>query len=571
MTHRLITLVFFLCSSTLLAQTSTFDMDNEGWTASGDPVSQVSDWYPTGGNPDGHIEVQDASTGGTWYFVAPPKFRGNKCDAYGKFLRYDQLTSDTNNQQAYGGRPDIRILGGSLTLIFDNAYNPGLEWTHYDVPLREDAGWRLNSITGPVPTQAQFRNVLASVTAFEIRGEYRSSADIGGLDNVTIESKFDFDLDDDDSSGAQESDFRADTTCSATSPVADMDAILFVETRIDSIVVRILFSNAGAEEALEWSTLPLAVSIKQTGALRYTLVNTGGTASSADFITAIHALIYHDRSLRPQRGVRTVQFQIFVECGAAGSAYAYVPMFPQPNAGLDGDSTLCAGTAATSLLSILGNSPDPGGFWSPKPITASNLFDPAQDSPGLYAYIIPPVGTCPGDTALVRIAVERSVQLPADTTICNNDVLTLAVPSGLLSWQWSTGSHQPQISITSPGTYALSGQTAHCTFADSITVDFYTCKACDFYVPNVFSPNDDGHNDEWQVFAPCLWSRWRLELYDRWGSLVFAADDPEAFWDGRIRGKDAVPGVYLWRLEWVGELLGVPKMYRAEGDVTVVR
>ncbi len=65
--------------------------------------------------------------------------------------------------------------------------------------------------------------------------------------------------------------------------------------------------------------------------------------------------------------------------------------------------------------------------------------------------------------------------------------------------------------------------------------------------------------------------RFWLEVYDRWGSLVFAADDPEAIWDGRIRGKDAMMGVYVWRLEWDAEIFGARQTWRAEGDLTVVK
>jgi gliding motility-associated-like protein len=87
----------------------------------------------------------------------------------------------------------------------------------------------------------------------------------------------------------------------------------------------------------------------------------------------------------------------------------------------------------------------------------------------------------------------------------------------------------------------------------------------------VFTPNDDGNNDQWQAFLPCRWLRFRMEVYDRWGSLVFAADDPEQPWDGVVRGKDGMTGVYVWRLEWDADLFGKTQTWHAKGDVTVVR
>ncbi len=180
-------------------------------------------------------------------------------------------------------------------------------------------------------------------------------------------------------------------------------------------------------------------------------------------------------------------------------------------------------------------------------------------------------GDCPGDTTIVEVKVIQPFHLGNDTTICYDDLLTLSVPPGLTDWHWSDGSNRPDLRVATPGTYGLSGNIGACSFADSVRVDFYTCKACAFYTPNVFSPNDDGVNDLWQVFLPCAWQQFKLEIYDRWGSLVFASDDPEKGWDGRTQGREPLQGVYVWRLEWTGELFGVPKKYSKEGDVTVVR
>jgi hypothetical protein len=52
---------------------------------------------------------------------------------------------------------------------------------------------------------------------------------------------------------------------------------------------------------------------------------------------------------------------------------------------------------------------------------------------------------------------------------------------------------------------------------------------------------------------------------------VFAADDPEQPWDGVVRGKDGMTGVYVWRLEWDADLFGKTQTWHAKGDVTVVR
>jgi gliding motility-associated-like protein len=74
-----------------------------------------------------------------------------------------------------------------------------------------------------------------------------------------------------------------------------------------------------------------------------------------------------------------------------------------------------------------------------------------------------------------------------------------------------------------------------------------------FYVPNAFSPyNADGIND---VFKPSGVGvgldkgSYIMNIYDRWGKIVFSSDDINKGWDGRINGRKQVPGIYSYRIE----------------------
>ncbi len=559
-------LYLLCCNLSVTAQISTFDFDNEGWMCDGDPVSTSAYWFSSGGNPGGHIQMTDASTGGTWYFIAPAKFLGPKCDAYGKFLRYDQFADDHSNPNTYA---DVEMKGGGLTLVFDHPVLPNPSWTHYDLFLREDAGWRINTTNGLVPSQAQFKQVLSDISSLRIRGEFHHFAvDSGGLDNVMLESNFHFDLDADNSSGPTNGDYRADTSCFAHSPVVGNDPVLTSEGPIDSISVTLL--NANDFEEIMLNGFPLNLKVVQYSPIRITIISLGN-ASPLDFLAAIQMLTYLDASVHSLQGVRQVEFKVYAGCGEAGKQRAHLPIFTPPSAGMAGDTTVCSNTTPFNLFNVLTGFPDLGGHWEPMPSIGPGYFDPGKDSAGVYAYIFSPTSECLGDTALVTVSVANPPVLRPDTTLCYDDALRLEHPRDLLTWEWSNGSQQPSIEVTEPGIYTLRGETEYCVFEDSVEVRFFTCKVCNLFVPNVFSPNDDGDNDAWHAFLPCRWLRFRLEVYDRWGSLVFAADDPEPTWDGRTRGKDAMNGVYIWRLEWDAELYGATQTWRAEGDVTVVR
>jgi hypothetical protein len=81
---------------------------------------------------------------------------------------------------------DISLSGSGTTLVYDTAYNPSTTWTSYSVLLTETSGWKVGSLSGSIPSQSQFSDVLSDITDIKIRGEYVSGPDTGGLDNVTV-------------------------------------------------------------------------------------------------------------------------------------------------------------------------------------------------------------------------------------------------------------------------------------------------------------------------------------------------------------------------------------------------
>jgi len=64
-------------------------------------------------------------------------------------------------------------------------------------------------------------------------------------------------------------------------------------------------------------------------------------------------------------------------------------------------------------------------------------------------------------------------------------------------------------------------------------------------VPNVFSPNGDGVNDEFRVLYRSL-AEFHCWVYNRWGKLVYKWDDPAKGWDGTINGHPAAEGAYYY-------------------------
>lgn len=70
-------------------------------------------------------------------------------------------------------------------------------------------------------------------------------------------------------------------------------------------------------------------------------------------------------------------------------------------------------------------------------------------------------------------------------------------------------------------------------------------------VPNVFTPNGDGANDEFRVAYRSI-KEFHCWVYNRWGHLVYEWSDPAKGWDGTIGGKPAAEGAYFYVIRALG-------------------
>lgn len=174
--------------------TSQFDTTSEDWQVTSlldlgpyDPPTQVlpASYEPAGGNPGGFISSTDPDSV-TFWFDAPAKFLGNKSAYHGGTLGFD-LFYQTDPANLPWEDADVLLVGAGMSLVMDAGDRPVYDtWTPYLVSLHEDAGWRVGDLNGAPPTDAEFAQVLSSLTALRIRGEFVYGQEFSGLDNVTL-------------------------------------------------------------------------------------------------------------------------------------------------------------------------------------------------------------------------------------------------------------------------------------------------------------------------------------------------------------------------------------------------
>jgi len=99
--------------------------------------------------------------------------------------------------------------------------------------------------------------------------------------------------------------------------------------------------------------------------------------------------------------------------------------------------------------------------------------------------------------------------------------------------------------------------------------------ACDIEIPipNAFRPGSSIIDNQIfkPNFGPIVPLSYQLQIYNRWGTLVFETTEYQRGWDGRYNGQDAPAGVYVWILRYSNEGESAPFEQTKKGTVTLVR
>lgn len=162
-----------------------FSTSTEGWQVAGDTGLAAPIFQPGGGRSGGYISNVDEAAGETWYFQAPATVLTQLAAAEGGRLVYS-LKQSSIAAEAFPD-DDVVIVGeaGRLSYRFD--YAPGMAWTDFSVALSASANWRWN--WNARATEEQIRSVLSRASRLEIRGEYRTGDDTGGMDHFVLTAR----------------------------------------------------------------------------------------------------------------------------------------------------------------------------------------------------------------------------------------------------------------------------------------------------------------------------------------------------------------------------------------------
>ncbi|MEC4003736.1 gliding motility-associated C-terminal domain-containing protein [Flavobacterium sp. SUN052] len=231
-----------------------------------------------------------------------------------------------------------------------------------------------------------------------------------------------------------------------------------------------------------------------------------------------------------------------------GTASATVTVNPLPNAGSNGSLAICSNGTPQDLFTSLGGTPQTGGVWSPALASGTGVFNPSVDAAGVYTYTVTGAAPCGSTSANVTVSITLAPNAGTNgtVTLCANspsqDLFTSLGDTPQTGGVWSpalasgTGVFNPAVDAAGVYTYTV---TSLCTSTSaSVTLTINNCPITDIIIPDGFSPNGDGVNDEFVIEnLVTLYPNFSLEIFNRYGSILYEGNINTPNWSGKSTEK----------------------------------
>jgi gliding motility-associated-like protein len=239
------------------------------------------------------------------------------------------------------------------------------------------------------------------------------------------------------------------------------------------------------------------------------------------------------------------------------------------------------------ILWSTGNGTILGGF---------TTLSPTVTSAGTYTITV--TNPASGCQSTDQVTVEADFVIPtveaglSDTLTCREpfaEISGLSYSEGNMNLSWTTvdgnivsGSGSPTPIFDAPGTYTLTVTNIDngCTNSDQLEVfvndDFYI-DITQLTIPNVFSPGTDNLNDYWKPYLANdpefdlanVMEEFDLQIFNRWGNLIYTSDGYVRQWDGRVDGKILDTGTYYYLLTY-HIACGVDEVKSVQGNLQLL-
>jgi len=335
------------------------------------------------------------------------------------------------------------------------------------------------------------------------------------------------------------------------------DVVITVNSIPDVAIIGNPIVCIGDDLLLSASFSPNVVSFEWSGGGVFNTTDLSITVSPAD--TTVYQLSVIDVNGCENTDTLTALIQFPIQADAGGTA------------------AFCSGgsvqLSATGGLNYTWN--PPLGLSDP------NIANPVAAPLNTTQYTVTASNFCFSDTASVLVTVHQLpvVNAGPDATINVGESIILngsveSEASGL-EFSWSPGnglSSSIQLNpVANPlvtTVYTLSATDSNgCMAADTMRLE--VTNIFEVLIPNAFSPNQDGVNDNFGIVrTKGVKELLEFKIYNRWGQLIFETNDTNTRWDGSFKGTPQEMGVYVY---YIRALTFLDTEYKLQGNITLLR
>lgn len=262
----------------------------------------------------------------------------------------------------------------------------------------------------------------------------------------------------------------------------------------------------------------------------------------------------------------TTTYSVTVSLGNNCQDYdsVVVNIYPLPLVNAGSDMNICNGDTITLTVN--------GGYsylWNTGDITSTIIINPNTTT--IYYVTVTDTNGCVNyDNVKVNVYNLPYITIISDkSAVCIGDSFILTA-SGADTYSWNTGQIGSIILIKPSQTdkYTVTGTDVNgCKNCEDIIIPANDCST--FFMPNAFSPNNDGMND---LFCPIGnfegIAEYKIDIYDRWGELIYSTIDINNGWDGTYKNQNVQIGVYTYHLYYITVW---NKEFSRIGTVTLIR
>jgi len=196
-----------------------------------------------------------------------------------------------------------------------------------------------------------------------------------------------------------------------------------------------------------------------------------------------------------------------------------VEQYPLPEFSIGNDTIICPNSSI-----FLINDDFQSYLWS----DSSNFEILELTNSGIFWLEVTDTNNCKYRDSISVVAIDvPEINLGKDTLICEGDFVKLQLKTQSLDYLWSDGSTSNNLLVSDSGLYWVEVTNICGTSKDEIYLSTEYCG--DIYIPNIFTPNNDGINDFFKIKG-IEKEAWTIYIYDRLGSLVFFSDNYKSDW-----------------------------------------